>query len=581
MKLKLHTGTKAGSPTTAGSPPPPSAQTPTPSTGGFKLKIRTSAPPTPATEHAPNAVTVEPLAPPAVKPKRAYNKKPKDGTDAKKGGKRAADTDISPAPKRPAVDEPRRRISFKVSDSAYADEIRVATPTSAGPKLKLAPSRRASTGPKAITLTAKKRPPPRPVGVGYDSEASDAETDPAIEQQFVLRMPDPSAFDDETMRKRVRDDAQYLHTAIEEKKIGLSIPEGGADISFRFVSRDLRRAVITIRGTRYSAVMVDLPCVVESLKSWDRRGGWWKVADLAQMLLVIAPIPPDDDADEAAKRATLPRDIDRDMRYAHGLTPPMHYVRKRRFRKRVSHRDIEGVEEEVERLLREDKECESRGGQVRWRVYDGNAINSMANDDLDADGEYVESTEDPYGMGGGAPSITAETPQADEDDELNEADLLAGLENMDDEEEEEDAEGDIDATSFSIAAADATRSSSQAATPSAAAAPESSSDDESSSDEDDLPNGGGGGGGALLDDEDARAEANERAAARDEIADLEREVRNKRAEYNRVTNQLLRQRVRQNLQALEDELEMKRKASGLGEGDDEDGDDDGGDSEED
>jgi TATA-binding protein-associated factor Taf7 len=31
---------------------------------------------------------------------------------------------------------------------------------------------------------------------------------------------------------------------------------------------------------------VDLPCIVEGMKSWDRRG-WYKSADICQMLLVL------------------------------------------------------------------------------------------------------------------------------------------------------------------------------------------------------------------------------------------------------------------------------------------------------
>jgi transcription initiation factor TFIID subunit 7 len=41
--------------------------------------------------------------------------------------------------------------------------------------------------------------------------------------------------------------------------------------------------------------------------------------------------------------------------WPHGITPPLHHVRKRRFRKRVNRRTIESVEQEVERLLEEDE----------------------------------------------------------------------------------------------------------------------------------------------------------------------------------------------------------------------------------
>jgi transcription initiation factor TFIID subunit 7 len=43
-----------------------------------------------------------------------------------------------------------------------------------------------------------------------------------------------------------------------------------------------------------------------------------------------------------------------DFIWPHGITPPLQYVRKRRFRRRVNRRTIESVEQEVERLLEQD-----------------------------------------------------------------------------------------------------------------------------------------------------------------------------------------------------------------------------------
>jgi len=47
-----------------------------------------------------------------------------------------------------------------------------------------------------------------------------------------------------------------------------------------------------------------------------------------------------------------------DYIWPHGLTPPLRHVRKRRFRKRLSRRTIEVVEEQVEELLKIDNEAE-------------------------------------------------------------------------------------------------------------------------------------------------------------------------------------------------------------------------------
>ncbi|KAF4555382.1 Transcription initiation factor TFIid subunit 7-like protein [Elsinoe fawcettii] len=561
LKLKLGTASQASSPTTAEPLPTPTAPKP-------KLKLKSSAPPTPASELPPQA---EPLAPPP-KVKRPYNKK----TSSPKPPKRPADNDISPAPKRSAPDGPARRISFKLgkdgslanlqTDAGPPSAALTETPTSAGPRLKLQ-SRRKSSGPKNVSILVKGKPPPRPVGVGYDSEASDAETDPAIEQQFVLRMPAPDQFrGNERVRAMIEGDTAYVRTAVEGRTLGLSAAEGGADVSFKFLTRDLRRAVVTIRGNKYAAALVDLPCLVESMKSWDRKGGWWKVADISQMMLVLGPVGLGGGlgaVDDEARAYKLPKEVDAEFRYAHGLTPPMHWVRKRRFRKRMSYRDIENVDEEVERLLNDDKDCAKRGGKVDWKVYDGDASQIEDGGMEDAEGEYVDSTEDAYGMG------MAQTPsqyQEEEDDE----DLLAGLGNLDEDDPPADATLNasdmLGATRSSSAGA---QGSSAADTPAVAGTPAYESDmpqlqGESSSDEDEDDDD------ASIDavDEDAVAERNELQANQEEIADLEKEIANKRQELDRQTNQLLKQRVRMTLKNLEDELEMKKKAFNMEDDDD-------------
>ena len=57
----------------------------------------------------------------------------------------------------------------------------------------------------------------RHIGLSYDSEASDREEDPWIEEQFILRMV-PG------------DDCNYLRKAIEKKEIGQ-----GTDVSITFL----------------------------------------------------------------------------------------------------------------------------------------------------------------------------------------------------------------------------------------------------------------------------------------------------------------------------------------------------------
>lgn len=594
MKLKLNTGNKPASDSQDNASTIPQT-IPTTSggggggAGGFKLKIKTSAPPTPSNEKVPDAS--QGVAGGSIKIKRAYTKKSKDeatqSSASKKDKKRAAETDISPAPKRPAIttsasntNGPPRKISFKISTAEPPP-----TPgnsSTGGPRLKLSSLSSASTtsilktplsaGPKNITLFTKRRPPPRPLGAGYDSEASDAETDPAIEQQFILRMPDPSRSEDV---EEVKSDTEYIRRAIEDRTFGVSLAEGGADVSIRFVTRDLRRAVVTVRDRNWAAVLVDLPCVIESMKSWDRKGGWWKVADISQCLLVLGLIRDEGDEgdeggnmlDEQIKKFPLPHtgEVEKDWRYAHGVTPPMYWVRKRRFRKRVDYRDIEDVEGEVEKLLKEDAECTARGGNVKWRVFDDVAQQQ----EEEEEDELIYDDEDDGNLEGG----DYFSGMQGEDDTLLEADLLAGLEDLGEEEEqinttiapnltrnnsELTTTGIIDARSSSIGAQG---SSAPETPPAEITGPVESSDDDEDDEEDDENDDSDR---AETVDEDAVAAERENAAEREKIADLEREVANKRAEYERTTNQLLKQRVRMNLKALEDELAMRKKAFNVG-----------------
>ncbi|GAB7343636.1 hypothetical protein MBLNU457_1630t1 [Dothideomycetes sp. NU457] len=537
MKLKLNT---SSIPNTPGGTPHATPTVQTPGGGGFKLKLKTSQPPTPA-EGIPQAV---PLGPPTTKPKRPYNKKPKPDDGPSK--KRVADDDISPAAKRGAHE---RKLSVKFS-GGVKDEDELPTPTSAKTKISL--KRKPSIGPKSVFLTHKKRPPPRPIGVGYDSEASDAEDDPAIEQQFILRM-------------APGDDCDYLRQAIEDKKVGLRAEEGGADVSFKFIDKDLRRATVTIRGTKYAACMVELPCIIEGMKSWDRRGGgWWKVADICQMLLVLGRIRDEHEA----KDYPLPREVDKSsFNYAHGLTPPMHWVRKRRFRKRVSYKEVENVDEEVRKLLDDDATHIRNGGEVEYNVIDANA--AMAEDedaDAEVDADFMETTEDAYGQA---------YEDEEEDDEFDSelaAQLAAGLEDDDGEQQPPPVAADAAASLGDVLAGqrrDETPSSatmpaaeSAAPTPTADASSDVDDDDDDDDDDDmDSPD-------AI--DEDVLQLQAEEAQKREEVADLEREVGNKRAELERTSNLLLKQRIKLNLKALEEELAMKRKAFGMEEGDDDD-----------
>lgn len=338
-KVKTEDVSRASSPAT------PSVQTP----GGTGLKLRFNKPATPASAAAASSASKKRTSDAAAIPEDGpAAKKSKTTTIKTKGPAITINTDEAP------VRKPSQVLKLK----SHKDSI--STPTT----------------PRGIKVKFKGKLPTRPIGAGYDSECDEAEPDPAIEENFILRMA-PGA------------DADYIRKAIEERKLGVPLREGGADVSLRFFTKDARRAMVRVQDRFYAAVLVDLPCITESMKSWDKKG-WWKSADISQMLLVTQRV---DNADKA-KDVPLPKEINKDSyAWPHGLTPPMHDVRRRRFRKRNDYKSVEKLEEEVERLLAEDQKARAMGGTSETKVmtmaeWDREQNPPSESEESDAEGDY-------------------------------------------------------------------------------------------------------------------------------------------------------------------------------------------------
>uniref|UniRef100_A0A8I6AD81 TATA-box binding protein associated factor 7-like n=1 Tax=Rattus norvegicus TaxID=10116 RepID=A0A8I6AD81_RAT len=150
-----------------------------------------------------------------------------------------------------------------------------------------------------------------------------------IEEQFILRLPPEQAY-------AVRKIIHSRNAATKDKlKIGFS-PDG-------------HHAVVQVENVSLPAKLVNLPCVIGSLKTVDRKT-FYQTADISQML-VCSP----------------------------EVTPPLKNVRKKRFRKTTKklpdvkqmdeinfseYTQSPSVEKEVKRLLCSDAEAVS----VRWEV---------------------------------------------------------------------------------------------------------------------------------------------------------------------------------------------------------------------
>ncbi|KAF2869271.1 TAFII55 protein conserved region-domain-containing protein [Massariosphaeria phaeospora] len=579
MKLKIKN--PAALAVAAGvSPPPPTATTgdiPEGSSQPAKPKLHVKISKAAAAD-PPSADPTKPApgqAADAPKPKRKYTKKakldengqplPPASKGAVKSMKRARDDngeDGSPAPKRKPKPTAKSLALARDDDSEEDASLEVRmNPVPQGGHPGRTPSVKLSLKPKALPGAPKRtdttilkvrgagKPPPRPPGQGYDSEAEEAEGDPAIEAQFILRMP-PGP------------DCDILRKAIEEKTIGKPVSAGGPGVYFRFLEREGRRAMITIGANTYAASMVDLPCVIESLKSWNKRD-WVKTADVCQMLLVLGRVSSEDEA------RTYPRsrDVeDKTHRYPHGLTPPMQHVRQRRFKLRKSYQHFEEVERIAKTINDNDDRAVEDGGSVSYDLLDGDHDTDGS---TDAEGEDEDENEE---ISNGTP---AEEP-IDEDvlkkmmqdvfDKEAEVDLDVDAEgDLDDlfgDDQSAMVEVDVAATPHDVAMHALTGNAiitaepepeTVASTPAAVTSPDDDDDDGGESDEDQ--------------EEDAEAIMRQQQVeqTRAEISELEQAIQTNVQAYEQQKNKLMKGRIQIKITKLQTDRAIKLKSIGEGE----------------
>ncbi|EJP69598.1 transcription initiation factor TFIID subunit 7 [Beauveria bassiana ARSEF 2860] len=482
---------------------PPSAAAATPGEGGgsrkVKLKLSGSTPATPGIDHAT-----------PVKTKAGRQSKPTQKlVESKKRQRDEDDDDDAPLA---ASAPPATKIKIRQAKAAAA--------AGGGAHTQL-------------VLKARGRPPVHPPGDGYDSEASDRELDPAIEEQFILRMV-PGEHSD------------YVRAMMEAGKVGVSRQQGGAQISLKFFDEESRRAVVTVKGQMFAAVMVDLPTITESMKTWDKKS-FLKSADVCQMLLVFQMVK----TEEEAKKATLPSVVDAgSFKWPHGLTPPMHDCVNRRFAKTISRKEIEDKEQEVERLLGED----AMADRTAWEwVDEGNNADGGAGgaeeEEEDAEGEDAEGElDDSMGYFG--------AEDADGDLDL-EADLEAAF-----------ADDMVAATTAETPATGVEDlgtplMTTQGNTPAVHPSIEMDESEEDESDEDDNDDDDDDDDDDEDMDEDERAARDEAQGVRDFINDLRKQLAHRRADLEKTQNKILRQRLESQIKQLRSEIELKMSSIGM------------------
>lgn len=167
-----------------------------------------------------------------------------------------------------------------------------------------------------------------------------------LESQFILRLPpEPSRVLRETLRT------------------GLPLKDR---LSIK-IENDMRYGEVRLDHWLLHAKVVDLPTIVEALKTIDNKS-FYKTADICQM--VICKEEDDhtttDEESPVRQKKKDPNKVDKKFLWPHGITPPTKNVRRRRFRKTLKKKYVEApeIEKEVKRLLRVDNDAVN----VKWEV---------------------------------------------------------------------------------------------------------------------------------------------------------------------------------------------------------------------
>ncbi|KAJ1331331.1 transcription initiation factor TFIID subunit 7 [Microdochium nivale] len=488
-----------------------SSDTPTPSgeKKTIKIKISASQPTTPA---------VTPGPPPLVKTKAGRSMKPTAKVlEAKKRAYDDSDDEDRPmAASRADSGRPSKMIKIRNSGVRTPSIPHSITPIS------------------SIKFKPRGEPVDHTPGDAYDSEASDKETDPVREQTFILRvMPGLPA--------------EYLRKALAEGLIGVAKAQGGADFGIQFVDAKEKRAFVTIDGSYYAAVLVDLPTITEAMKTWDRKN-MMKNSDISQMLLCFAEVR----NEQEARTIPLPTMAGKtEPKWPHGITPPMHDAQNRRFRKAISEKQWQSTATQVKKLIEDDAAAEET--HIEWIDENGDA--EYDDDDEDADGEDAGEVDGyfPQQDSVQGDDMDLDAPGEDEDDD-DDDDLLAEMEAA-----MAEAEG---AAESEIVEGATPAAALEAPTPTAAQTPAAGLDgpvSEEDEDEEDVSDD---------DDDDDDEEQDDEKISRDrerrekmvDLKNYEEQLKKAEADILGQTNMIFKARLKTRIENLKKEIQVKKAA---------------------
>ncbi|KAI5752489.1 hypothetical protein M8J77_017399 [Diaphorina citri] len=180
-----------------------------------------------------------------------------------------------------------------------------------------------------------------------DSDVAKREEVVDLESQFILRLPPDAA---KVLREAIDSGDPHLKDRMSIK-----------------LENDVRYGEVRLDHWMFFAKVVDLPTIIESLKTIDRKN-FYKTADICQMMICKEEDDrgTSDEEEERLFKNKKDNKVDKKFLWPHGITPPMKNVRKRRFRKTLRKKYVEApeIEKEVKRLLKGDSEAV----HVKWEL---------------------------------------------------------------------------------------------------------------------------------------------------------------------------------------------------------------------
>ncbi|CAJ2501585.1 Uu.00g044380.m01.CDS01 [Anthostomella pinea] len=492
--------------------------TPTPSTEKKTIKIKlNSQPSTPAT--ATSAQT-----PSVMKTKAGRTSKPTAKlTESKKRGYES-DEDRPMAASRASLSAARPSKMIKIKPSLKS-----------GPNTPF--SAIAGTPVNTIRFRPKGEPVPRKFGDAYDSEASDREQDPQRESNFILRVMDGPP-------------TEYLKKALADGTMGVPKANGGAVFGVQFLDAKERRAMVTINDICYAAVLVRLPTITEAMKTWDRKA-MMKNSDISEMLLCFAVVK----GESEAKTIPLPPMVAKhDLRWPHGITPPMHDAANRRFRKTLSEKQWESTQNRVQKLIEDDKGFDD----VTMDIINEDETENDAENDAEYDDEEDADGEadlDDY-FGDQQPAAGDEDMDGDDGFDIDEDDLEAALE-----EELAGNESLNGATPAANLEAPPTPMTMDITTPAAVGEQSASEEDGDEDEDEDISEEDEDDDEDV--DEEAKAAETERKQQIAELRDMERQLAESEVKLQTTTMPILQKRILSIIGNCKKEIAVKKAALGM------------------